>query len=402
MSPFLFIYSASSSPFSCACGYWRADIGPVQARRRDPVDAALNFTLFSFAMSSVKSWLTNLSRLELAVRKLRSGREIYTGIFPDPSAPLRALAARIPIEDPLQAALVAEDEYWWSSQTDSQDAKSPIAPSPLTSIPPSSIDSDSDYILSRPASPPVPFSTPSLCSPSPSCSARAGSPSDPSGSFAAGPSSAAGTSSANPPKRRKRKKTNNDKDSRKTRRGAARRNAPPTERVPHAHLVKLHDATPEVLEAALAILKGMPVTTTVYTGKRVAALKEGQVWTREELDDAGFEEFHWDGWCVSMFFFTPNVADHLMRSTPYVILDDARRIVGVLAGRPRHIGVGPDSYQQAVTEASEVIQAARDELLFTEADLIHRRGDFPARMFGVSHGGGQTVCFLRPLPKAAY
>lgn len=77
--------------------------------------------------------------------------------------------------------------------------------------------------------------------------------------------------------------------------------------------------------------------------------------------------------------------------TPYVILDDARRVVGVLAGRPRHTGPGPDPYEEAVADAVKVICLAREELLFLEGDLLHRRGDFPARMFGVSHGGGQTV-----------
>lgn len=72
-------------------------------------------------------------------------------------------------------------------------------------------------------------------------------------------------------------------------------------------------------------------------------------------------------------------------------MDDARRVVGVLAGRPKHIGTGPDPYEQAVADAVKVICAAREEFLFLEGDLVHRRGDFPARMFGVSHGGGQTV-----------
>lgn len=109
----------------------------------------------------------------------------------------------------------------------------------------------------------------------------------------------------NPDKKRKRKKTPRDRKARKLRRQEQRRNAPPTSRAPQVHLVKLHEATPEVLEAALVILSGMPVTTTTYTGKRAPALKEGQVWTRAELDEAGFQQFHWDGWWVHLCYPGP-------------------------------------------------------------------------------------------------
>lgn len=280
----------------------RADPGDLISGQSRPDVATSFMPHLIFLVPSPNIRRENLtdqsSHLDFSVRKLRSGREVFTGHFPDPSTPLRALAPRIPIAEPLQAALEAEDEYWWSTQADGQDAKSPLAPSPLTSpltsIPPSSVDSDSDYVWSRPPSPPMSLSTSSLRSPSSSCGAPAASPPCPSSP------SAADTSSTKP--RRKRKKTARDRNARKIRRREERRNAPPTARAPHPHLVKLHEATPDVLEAALAILKGMPVTSTVYTGKRVPALKEGQVWTREELDEAGFDEFYWDGWCVAQYY----------------------------------------------------------------------------------------------------
>lgn len=236
--------------------------------------------------------------------QLRSGRVLPSIDFLDPSAEIRALMPRIPIAAPLEAALQAEDDYWWSTGT-SHESGSPRLSSP-GSLPSSGsssdVDADSDCIQTglcrtlstQPPSPPD--SLRSIPGPVHVLPTQVLPIEDPSGP---------------PRKKRRRKKTARDLESRKERRQDERRNAPPTARTPQAHLIKLHEASPEVLEAALAILNALPVTTTVYTGKRVPVLKEGQVWTRADLQQAGFHEFHWDGRCV---FSSNDVCCHSHRT----------------------------------------------------------------------------------------
>ncbi|KAF7970504.1 hypothetical protein HWV62_23825 [Athelia sp. TMB] len=76
---------------------------------------------------------------------------------------------------------------------------------------------------------------------------------------------------------------------------------------------------------------------------------------------------------------------------PYAILDHSGRVVGMLAGRPPRPPPGVrDTWDDAVADVTEAIHKARKQFSFAADDLAHRRGDFPARLFGVSHGGGQT------------
>lgn len=80
-----------------------------------------------------------------------------------------------------------------------------------------------------------------------------------------------------------------------------------------------------------------------------------------------------------------------LRRTPYAILDDGRRIVGMLAGRPLPQGQGPDTWDDDVAAATAAIQTARESLRCADDDPLHRRGEFLSGTFGVSHGGGQMV-----------
>lgn len=209
--------------------------------------------------------------------------------FLDSSSPIQALTPRIPIKAPLEAALLAEDDYWWSTNASLDESGSPRISSPCLPLP-SGLSSDSD--------PESEYLEPGMTSPIPLVppfSKHSPSPISEPGHLLTTHSPPPEHPPALPQKKRRRKKTPRDLESRKERRTAARQALPPTERTPGGHLIKLHEASPEVLEAALAILNGLPVTTTVYTGKRVPALKEGQVWTKADLDEAGFHEFHWDG-----------------------------------------------------------------------------------------------------------
>ncbi|KAF7968024.1 hypothetical protein HWV62_32154 [Athelia sp. TMB] len=176
-----------------------------------------------------------------------------------------------------------------------------------------------------------------------------------------------------PAKKRKRKWTTSDKIACKERKKRRWANLAPTERVPSQKLMAAHKAPPATVETALNALSDLPVASTGYTGLHLSAIEEGEVWSTSRLVEEGFEEFDWDG------------------ITPHAILDDGRRVVGMLVGRPLpENDEGGDSWQEAVVEAAAAIEVTREGMTFADNDLAHRRGDFPARMFGVSHGGGQT------------
>lgn len=69
----------------------------------------------------------------------------------------------------------------------------------------------------------------------------------------------------------------------------------PTQRGPSTKLIGLHEDAPNALETTLNALADLPVTSTGYTGKRVKAMRDGEVWPMDELLEEGFEVFDWDG-----------------------------------------------------------------------------------------------------------
>src|ERR1700722_18407225 len=84
--------------------------------------------------------------------------------------------------------------------------------------------------------------------------------------------------------------------------------------------------------------------------------------------------------------------DILLHRTPYDILDDERRIIAVLAGRPFPKNGVPDDWDDVVARACAAIEAAHEEMHFTKDDREHRHGPHIGKAFGWSHGGGQGVC----------
>lgn len=82
--------------------------------------------------------------------------------------------------------------------------------------------------------------------------------------------------------------------------------------------------------------------------------------------------------------------------TPRAIVDEEKRIVGVLAGRPLATKDKEDDWDTVVQEVERAIRKAHNELHLSAADYAHRRGPQAARAFGVSMGNGQTVCFQLP------
>jgi hypothetical protein len=97
--------------------------------------------------------------------------------------------------------------------------------------------------------------------------------------------------------------------------------------------------------------------------------------------------------CVMHTIYKSNYSFH---RTPYAILDDQRRIIAVLAGHPFPKNGVPDDWDDVVVRACAAIEAAREEMYFTEKDCNHRRGPHIGRAFGLSHGGGQQVCDCDP------
>ena len=69
-------------------------------------------------------------------------------------------------------------------------------------------------------------------------------------------------------------------------------------------------------------------------------------------------------------------------------MDTSNRIVAMLGGHPRGDGVDWNSVK---TEASQVIESARQACNFTPSDTAHRRGNFATLARGVSFGGGREV-----------
>jgi hypothetical protein len=65
-------------------------------------------------------------------------------------------------------------------------------------------------------------------------------------------------------------------------------------------------------------------------------------------------------------------------------VDDHGRIFAVLAGKP----LDP-TYDEAATGVLDMILQAQKTANFNPRLIKHRRGHFPALLFGISHGNGQ-------------
>lgn len=82
-----------------------------------------------------------------------------------------------------------------------------------------------------------------------------------------------------------------------------------------------------------------------------------------------------------------------------MILDDEDQIVAVLVGRPLARPGKPDDWPEVVKGLEKAIARLERSCRLRKAEKDHRRGPHPAKAFGVSHGGGQTVCpWFSPAP----
>lgn len=63
----------------------------------------------------------------------------------------------------------------------------------------------------------------------------------------------------------------------------------------------------------------------------------------------------------------------------------------MLAGRPVAKTGKPDDWDEVVRGLEAAIDELQRNCSLQKSDEKHRRGPHPAKAFGVSHGGGQTV-----------
>ncbi|KAF7972627.1 hypothetical protein HWV62_17376 [Athelia sp. TMB] len=316
------------------------------------------------------------------LRKTRSGREFSE------FRPIASIQTALSVDASLIDAIHREDVYYYFGQP-LDGALSPLTPlpscppSPGALIPPHSPALSSCSSLGSFSS--ASSGQPGSCPPSPSLPPQPSYESlldaltgftPPSGSLKrksveamdeeSVPSAPAGH-------KRKRKRYESDKLAATERRRARRAAQPPTARAPHEKLLNKRKEAPMAIETALNALSDLPLTSTGYIGRRTKAIRPGEVWELQELKDDGFEVYDWDG------------------LAPVAILDHARRIVAMLVGRPARPPAGKaDTWDEAVEAVTAAIAQARGQFSFADGDLEHRRGNFPARLFGVSHGGGQT------------
>lgn len=107
------------------------------------------------------------------------------------------------------------------------------------------------------------------------------------------------------------------------------------------------------------------------------------------------------GWKVSVLpfrMYSDQLTYFHFRKT-IAIIDDEERIVAVLVGRPMVKPGMPDDWPEVVAGFEAAINKLQQNCTLRAKDKVHRRGPHPAMAFGISHGGGQTVCanlILRP------
>jgi hypothetical protein len=94
------------------------------------------------------------------------------------------------------------------------------------------------------------------------------------------------------------------------------------------------------------------------------------------------------GWAVSFSYHCSKrgLKDHFSKCRPIVDADGV--VIGVLGAMPQD-----EDWGEVCRRAESALDDARGKLFVPEKDRVHRRGAFSAFRMGLSHGGGQGVCF---------
>ncbi|KAF7972068.1 hypothetical protein HWV62_19137 [Athelia sp. TMB] len=315
-----------------------------------------------------RRWMHGILAKKSWVGRLRSGREFSPFASPEALHTGRSFAAAIRAASELDDAGV--------DSPPNSPSRSP--PSPLTPLSPSSplssLSSLSSTHSTSPVCDPLDLGPPSealelppLTFDSDGTSGWITEPEDV-------PSSSALQPSCSSPRRaggkRKRKIYPSDVAAKKDRRRKKRQRendalGPTAMRAPS------YRGSPEAFETDLASEAHFPVNATGYSAERVDSILPGHLWTLRELEEIDFDVFPWDG------------------RTPITILDDERRVVAVLVGRPPAKSGDVDGWEEVVVGLEAAINKLEADSTFSEKQSVHRRGPHRAKAFGVSHGGGQ-------------
>jgi hypothetical protein len=73
--------------------------------------------------------------------------------------------------------------------------------------------------------------------------------------------------------------------------------------------------------------------------------------------------------------------------TTHLLLDSEDRVIGILGGQPKNT----DEWERVCREAAEALENACGSCSFSNKQVNHRCGAFPALAVGIAHGDGTTV-----------
>ena len=131
------------------------------------------------------------------------------------------------------------------------------------------------------------------------------------------------------------------------------------------------------------------MVSTGYTGRDDGVRSRAHILLEDLLSGLygeGFKLKKWDGRCGIKFsaFFLPKILTRTLSQT-IPIVDRLRRVIAILAGRPKD-----DQWREHMQQGAEALEDARQQGSFSPSAGSHRRGDFFCLRSGLSHGGGQT------------
>lgn len=73
--------------------------------------------------------------------------------------------------------------------------------------------------------------------------------------------------------------------------------------------------------------------------------------------------------------------------TTHLLVDSEDRVIGILGGQPKNA----EEWERVCREAAEALENSRGSCSFSDKQVKHRRGAFPALAVGIAHGDGTLV-----------
>jgi hypothetical protein len=83
-------------------------------------------------------------------------------------------------------------------------------------------------------------------------------------------------------------------------------------------------------------------------------------------------------------------SDRLMDCrTTHLLLDSEDRVIGILGGQPKNA----KEWERVSREAAEALEDTRGSCSFSDKQVNHCHGAFPALAVGIAHGDGTIVSY---------